>query len=147
MSFIHTCKHNYILWWYLYLQMNLSVNLMGMRRDHSSLKFPWASCRCPKQQSPTPAMLHFVQNGANALNRDVKIWEQLKALQINTTPPVWMELSTAGWLQGRSMLVPVAIGLATPEMNRTEGAEIKAYSRSESQGWHTTSCFWLHFPP
>lgn len=56
--------------------------------------------------------------------------------------PVWMEVSAGGWLQGRSMLVPVAIGLAMPEMNRTERAETKAYSKSESQGWHTTSCFW-----
>lgn len=45
-----------------------------------------------------------------------------------------MELSAGGWLQGRSMFVPVAIGLAMPEMNRTEAAEIKAHSKSESQG-------------
>lgn len=49
-------------------------------------------------------------------------------------PPAWMKLRAGGWLQGRSMLVPVAIGLAVPEMSRTEGAAIKAYSKSESQG-------------
>ena len=50
-----------------------------------------------------------------------------------------MQLSAAGWLQRGSMLMPVAIGVAMPELSGTEVAaacfsEAKAYFRAEAQG-------------
>ena len=70
MRFIHACKHNCILWWYMYVQMNLNPRLMDGWKGTALPCEPQADAR--SGQSPAPAMPHPPRCGANALNRELR---------------------------------------------------------------------------
>lgn len=95
---------------------------------------PVSPVQMPKAAEPKPCNASFFSNCSKCLEQKCENMRATQSTSNYYNPPVWMELSAGGWLQGRNMVVPVAIGIAMPEMNRTERAEIKAYSKSEFQG-------------
>lgn len=57
MGFIHACKYNYILWQYVYVQMNLNMRLMEEGKGMAPPCAPWGlQAEAWSQQSTAPAL-------------------------------------------------------------------------------------------
>lgn len=142
MRFIHACKYNYILWWYVYVQISIQGWWAG-EKGPLLPALPISPGQMPKVAEPNPSHAPSSLKQGNRFEwRDARKWELQEVLQINANKMVWMQLGTAGWLQRRRTLMPTAIGITIPETSRTEAAaahfsEAKAYFTAETWGWDT----------